>query len=94
MPVIYGRSIRHLTIIWIATIGSMALLHYFETSAPAFHELLIPFYWIALAIALVLTWRWLRSRSTKDRRGRDRRHASRREDSDSSQAAAPERDVK
>jgi hypothetical protein len=42
-----------------------------------------PFYWIILAVAFFLTWRWLRSRSRKDRRGGDRRHADRREHNDS-----------
>lgn len=90
---IYGRRIRHLVTVWVITVASLALLHYFEVSAPAFHELLIPFYWIIVAVAAVLTWRWLRSRSTTDRRGRDRRRTSRREDHDSSQAADPERDA-
>ena len=90
MPAIYGRSIRQLIIVWVVAVASMALLHFFETSAPAFHELLIPFYWIILAIAGFLTWRWLRSRSTTDRRRKDRRRASRRGDHDSSQAADPD----
>ncbi|MDQ6717959.1 MAG: hypothetical protein M3Z17_06390 [Gemmatimonadota bacterium] len=93
MPVIYGRSIRHLVTVWIVTVASLALLHFFEASAPAFHELLIPFYWIIIAVAVVLTWRWLRSRSSTDRRRKDRRRSSRREDYDSSQAANPERDT-
>ena len=90
---IYGRSVRQLVTVWIVTVALLALLHFFETSAPAFHELLIPFYWIIIIVAAVLTWRWARSRSTTDRRGRDRRRASRREDHGSSQAADPERDA-
>jgi hypothetical protein len=90
----YGRSLRHLLTIWAVVIGAIFLLHAFDASAPAFHELLLPFYWIIFGIALFLTWRWLRSRSHHDRRGKDRRRASRREDPDSSQAAAPERDEK
>lgn len=91
---IYGRSIRHLVIVWIVAVASLALLHFFEVSAPAFHELLIPFYWIVIVIATVLTWRWARSRSTTDRRRSDRRRASRREDYESAQAADPEREEK
>ena len=91
---IYGRSIRQLVIVWIVAVGALALLHFFEVSAPAFHELLIPFYWIILAVAGLLTWRWLRARSPNDRRGQDRRKFSRREDGDESQAAGPERDEK
>lgn len=91
---IYGRSVRQLVIVWIVTVGSLALLHFFEASAPAFHELLIPFYWIIIIVAAVFTWRWARSRSTHDRRGTDRRRASRREDYDSAQAADPDREEK
>jgi len=61
---------------------SIALIYWLELSAPALHELLIPFYWIILAIAFYLTWRWLRARSRKDRRGQDRRRVDRRDQSD------------
>lgn len=91
---IYGRSVRHLVIVWVVAVASLALLHYFEVSAPAFHELLIPFYWIIIIAAVGLTWRWARSRSATDRRRTDRRRAPRREDYDSAQAADPERDEK
>lgn len=93
---IYGRSIRQLVVVWAVTLGLLALLNYFDVSAPAFHELLIPFYWIFLAVAGILTWRWQRSRTPKDRRGKDRRRISRRDgtDAEPSQAAAPERDEK
>jgi hypothetical protein len=88
----YGRSVRDLVVVWIVTVGALALLHLFEVEAPAFHELLIPFYWIIVAVAGYLTWRWLRSRSSIDRRRGDRRRNSRREDADSTQAAAPAED--
>jgi len=61
---------------------SIALIYWLELSAPALHELLIPFYWIILALAFYLTWRWLRSRSRKERRGQDRRRVDRRDQSD------------
>ncbi len=67
----------------------MLLLHLFESSAPAFHELLIPFYWILLAIGILFTWRWLKSRGRTDRRGKDRRKAPRRDEDESAQATAP-----
>lgn len=88
----YGRSIRDLVVVWIVTLAALGLLYLFEAAAPAFHELLIPFYWIIAAVAVYLTWRWLRSRSQTDRRRGDRRRASRREDADSTQAAAPAED--
>jgi hypothetical protein len=90
VPAIYGRSIRQLIIVWVVAVAFLALLHFFEASAPAFHELLIPFYWITLGITGFLTWRWLRSRSTSDRRRSDRRRTSRRGDHPSSQAADPD----
>lgn len=86
---IYGRSIRHLVIVWIVAVAALLVLAAFESAAPAFHELLIPFYWIILAVAGLLTWQWLRARGPMDRRGRDRRRTSRRENEDESQDAAP-----
>lgn len=89
----YGRSIRQLVIVWTVIVAGMFALWFFETSAPAFHELLIPFYWILLAIGILFTWRWLKSRNKTDRRGNDRRKTPRRDhnerDDTSTQAAAP-----
>ncbi len=79
---IYGRRPRQLFVVWGASLGSIALIYWLEVSAPALHELLLPFYWIILAVAFYLTWRWLRARSRKDRRGEDRRHTDRRDQND------------
>jgi membrane protein implicated in regulation of membrane protease activity len=79
---IYGRRPRQLLVVWGASLVSIALIYWLEYSAPAFHELLLPFYWIILALAFYLTWRWLRARSRKDRRGQDRRHIDRRDRED------------
>jgi membrane protein implicated in regulation of membrane protease activity len=79
---IYGRKSRQLLIVWGVSLVSIALIYWLEYSAPALHELLLPFYWIILALAFYLTWRWLRARSRKDRRGQDRRHADRRDQDD------------
>ncbi|HUQ98084.1 MAG TPA: hypothetical protein VM166_01440 [Gemmatimonadaceae bacterium] len=75
---IYGRQPRQLLVVWGISIGLILLIFWFETSAPAFHEIVQPFYWILGAMAIFLTWRWFRSRSTKDRRGKDRRSTARR----------------
>jgi hypothetical protein len=79
---IYGRNSRQLLVVWGVSLVSIALIYWLEYSAPALHELLLPFYWIILALAFYLTWRWLRARSRKDRRGQDRRHADRRDRDD------------
>lgn len=76
---IYGRRPRQLLVVWGISIVLIALIYWLEISAPALHELLLPFYWIIFGVALVLTWRWLRARSTKDRRTGDRRRVDRRE---------------
>jgi peptidoglycan/LPS O-acetylase OafA/YrhL len=81
---IYGRRPRQLIVVWVVSAALISLLFWFETSAPAFHELVLPFYWIIIAGAIVLTWRWLRSRSRTDRRGKDRRRTDRREDGNGS----------
>ena len=79
----YGRRPRQLVLVWVTALALIALIMWFETEAPVFHEILKPFYWIILAAALYFTYRWLRSRSNKDRRGRDRRRVDRREEGDS-----------
>lgn len=75
---IYGRRPRQLLVVWGFSLLLIVLLFWLETSAPALHDLLLPFYWIVFFVAFFLTWRWLRARSRKDRRGKDRRHADRR----------------
>lgn len=80
---IYGRSPRQLLVVWGASVFSLVMIYWLETSAPALHDLLLPFYWIVLAVAVYLTWRWLRARSRKDRRGMDRRRSDRRDQNDS-----------
>ena len=79
---IYGRRPRQLLVVWGVSIVLIALIYWLEISAPALHELLLPFYWIILGVALFLTWRWLRARSTKDRRVGDRRRTDRRDSND------------
>ena len=76
---IYGRRPRQLLVVWGISLVLIALIYWLEISAPALHELLLPFYWIIFGVALVLTWRWLRARSKKDRRMGDRRRNDRRE---------------
>jgi hypothetical protein len=65
--------------VWGVSLLFIVLIYWLEISAPALHELLLPFYWIILGIAVVATWRWLRARSKKDRRTGDRRRSDRRD---------------
>jgi membrane protein implicated in regulation of membrane protease activity len=81
--VIYGRRPRQLLIVWGTLLGLAGLIYWFDLQAPAFHYLLRPFYWIILAVALFMSWRWFRARSRKDRRAGDRRRSDRREHKDS-----------
>lgn len=88
---IYGRRPRQLLVVWSFSLLLVSLFYWFETSAPAFHDLLLPFYWIVLFVTLFLTWRWFRARSPKDRRGKDRRHADRRDADPSDGQADPKK---
>jgi membrane protein implicated in regulation of membrane protease activity len=81
---IYGRRPRQLVVVWGVSILLAALIYWLDVTAPVLHHLLQPFYWIILAVALYLSWRWLRARSRKDRRGGDRRRADRRSQSSTS----------
>lgn len=78
---IYGRRPRQLLVVWGVSLALIALIYWLEISAPALHELVLPFYYIVSFVALFLSWRWFRARS-KDRRGGDRRNADRRDRSD------------
>jgi len=88
---IYGRRPRQLLVVWGVSIVLVALIYWLEFSAPALHELVAPFYFIVLAAAVFLTWRWLRARSPKDRRGGDRRRNDRRDGRNGNDVASPDR---
>ena len=79
---IYGRRPRQLLVVWGSAFLLVALVFWLEFSAPAFHEIVQPFYWITSVVVLFLTWRWFRARSPRDRRGKDRRRADRRDEKD------------
>jgi membrane protein implicated in regulation of membrane protease activity len=87
--VIYGRRPRQLIVVWGFSMFLALGINWLETQAPALHELVLPFYWIILAVAFYLTWRWLRARSKKDRRGADRRHADRRDQNETPGNGSP-----
>ena len=79
---IYGRRPRQLLVVWGFSLLLIALIYWLETSAPVLHDIVQPFYWVVSVVAVFLTWRWLRARSKKDRRGNERRHADRRDHTD------------
>jgi hypothetical protein len=86
---IYGRRPRQLIVVWGFSMLLALGINWLETQAPALHELVLPFYWIILAVAFYLTWRWLRARSKKDRRGADRRRTDRRDQDETSGNESP-----
>ena len=79
---IYGRRPRQLLVVWGSSLIVIGLIYWLDISAPALHDLLVPFYYVMGFLMLLLTWRWLRARSKKDRRGQDRRRADRRDQKD------------
>ena len=89
---IYGRRPRQLIVVWGFSMLLILMIIWLETQAPVLHELVLPFYWIILAVAFYLTWRWLRARSKKDRRGADRRHVDRRDQKESPGGESPRSD--
>jgi membrane protein implicated in regulation of membrane protease activity len=77
----HGRGLRPLFMLGAVTLLLLVGLYLVELWIPALHEMLLPVYWIVLGIAAVLTWRWLRERSRRDRRGEERRQEIRRDPS-------------
>lgn len=79
---IYGRRPRQLLVLWGSALLVIGLIYWLDINAPALHDLLVPFYYVTGFLTLLLTWRWLRARSKKDRREQDRRRADRRNQKD------------
>jgi hypothetical protein len=79
---IYGRRPWQLLVVWGSSLLLIGLIYWLDISAPALHDLLTPFYYVVGVGTVFLTWRWLRARSRKDRRGVDRRRADRRDQDD------------
>ena len=88
---IYGRRPRQLIVVWGVSILLAAMIYALEFSAPAFHVMVAPIYFIVLAAAVFLTWRWFRARSPRNRRGKDRRRNDRRDGRDGGDVASPDR---
>lgn len=78
-PTFFRRRFAPLITSWIVALVVAGLIYWFETSMPAFHEVVVPLYWIVAALILFATWRWVRTRGIRDRRGHERRHTDRRD---------------
>lgn len=74
----YGRGVRQLVVVWGVSLVLLLGLYRIEVVIPALHDMIVPLYWIVFGITAFMTLRWLRARSTADRRGGDRRKAPRR----------------
>jgi hypothetical protein len=77
-PTFFRRRFAPLILAWVIALTVAGLLYWIEASFPAFHEVMIPLYWIIGALIILATWRWFRTRGRGDRREKDRRHADRR----------------
>ena len=74
----YGRGLRQLFVVWGVSLVLIAGLYKVELTIPALHDMIVPLYWVILGFTAFMTLRWLRARSTSDRRGADRRRTDRR----------------
>lgn len=80
IPTFFHRRFAPLILAWVIAVIVAGLLYWIEASFPAFHEVMIPLYWIIAALIILATWRWFRTRGRGDRRGKDRRRADRRDE--------------
>ena len=74
----FRRRFAVLIAAWGIALVVAGVLYWIEASFSAFHEVMIPLYWIIGALIILATWRWFRTRGRGDRRGKDRRHSDRR----------------
>lgn len=78
-----GRHSEPLVIIWVVALVLMAGIYKIESIQPALSEILRPVYVVIIAVTLLVTWRWFRTRSggkQHERRHGDRRQSDRRDD--------------
>lgn len=83
MRIWHGRHAAPLIAIWVIALGIIATMYKVQDVEPGLTELLRPVYFVVLAIALLITWKWFRARArgkTNERRHGDRRRSDRRDD--------------
>ncbi len=74
-----SRRFGPLIVTWAIALALAALIYWFETKMPAFHDVVMPLYVIIGAVAAYVSARWARTREKSDRRNLERRHAERRD---------------
>ena len=74
---LHGRSLTALIKPWVGGLIVAALVFYFETKMPAFHEVVKIVYFVIAVVLVIITGRAIRPRGGR-RRGADRRHGDRR----------------
>lgn len=68
-------------IIWVVALVLIGGLYKIENIQPALSALFKPVYFVVFAVAVLVTWRWFRTRAggtLHERRHSDRRHSDRR----------------
>jgi uncharacterized membrane protein len=76
----FSRRFAPLVTTWIIALVAAGLIYWFEIEMPAFHEVVTPLYAIIAALAVFLSWRWIRTRHSQgERRHAERRHTDRRD---------------
>jgi small-conductance mechanosensitive channel len=78
---LHGRRLAPLIKVWVACLIVAALIFYFETMMPAFHEVVKIVYFVIAVILVIATARALRTREGNRRTG-ERRHADRRDENE------------
>lgn len=77
-PKFFHRRFAPLVTAWVVALAVSGLIYWFEWWMPAFHEVVLPLYWVVAGLTVFATWRWVRVRGMRDRRATDRRHGERR----------------
>jgi type VI protein secretion system component VasK len=78
MPIIHGRHIGPLIMIWVIGLSIAAGLYWLQATMLALVDMITPLYIIVGVGIIVGTWKWFRERG-QERRHRARRHGDRRE---------------
>jgi peptidoglycan/LPS O-acetylase OafA/YrhL len=78
LEIFHGRRLGPLVSAWIGAAIVAGIVFWIDRQQPAFHEILLPMYWLIVVMLIITTGRWLRSRQG-DRRDHERRKNFRRD---------------